>query len=505
MRERFIGFLNILSQPVVAIGGAVVIGAGLIGLVWVSTSVAPVGNYTSVAKGSITQSVTVSGVVQAAQSTDLSFQAPGSIAQINVHVGQHVSAGQVLASLDGAGAYAALAQAKANLEIQQAKLASLTSGTRPEQLAIDQTNLAQAQAALTNAISSALVTADDAVYTKADQVFLNPRTSNPQLAISVPDSMLVNHLQAERAALEPKLVAWQSAGSGVTVSQAEADLATVNVFLSDLATALAETPAGGSISAAALAGYQVAVDAGRTNVAGALSAVTSADTAQKSAAGALVLAQSGATADDIAAQQATVDAAQAVVQSAQVTTANTQIVAPVSGVITIQNANIGQTVVPGSPLISMIADGAYEAKGYVSENDIGTVAMGDKVSATFDAYPNATFPATVTTVDPAATMVNGVPSYGVTVTFSGKDPRIKAGLSANLQLITATKVNALEVPTSAVITNGSQQFVYVKGVHGVATETPVTTGISSANGQTEVTSGLTAGQEVLTFGSSAAL
>ncbi len=504
MKERLISVLSVLSQPFVALGGALVLGGGLIGLVWLSTSVSPVGNYTPVTQGSITQSVSVSGIVQAAHSTDLSFEAPGTVAQISVQVGEHVQAGQVLATLNDSGAIAAFDGAKANLEIQQAELASLKAGTRPEQLAIDQTNLTQAQTALGNAIASALVTVDDAVYAKADQVFLNPRTANPQLAIQVPDSVLVIKLQTERTALETTLNQWQAAANSMTAAETETALKSVNGFLADLAQALAETPVGGSVSAAELSAYQTAVNTGRTNVAAALSAVTAADTAEKGAAGALTLAQSGATASDIAAQQAAVDAAQAAVSSAQVAIAYTQIVAPVSGVITEQNANLGETVAPGAPLISMIADGAYEARGYVSENDIGKIALGDAVLVTMDAYPGTTFAATVTTVDPAATTVNGVSSYGVTVTFSKKDPRIKAGLSANLQILTETKANALLVPSSAVITNGSREFVYVKGAHGTATETPVTTGLVSAGGHTEITSGLAAGQEVLTFGASAA-
>ncbi len=503
MRERFIGLLTILSKPAVAIGGALAIGTGIIGFVWFSTSVAPVGNYATVARGSITQSVAFSGMVQAARSTDLSFQAAGTVAQINVQVGQHVYAGEVLASLSGAAAAAALAQANANLAIQQANLASLKAGTRPEQLSIDETTLAQAKTALSNAITSAYVTASEAVYTEADQVFLNPRTNNPLLSIQVPDSELALKLETERAALEPKLDQWQTEGTIMTASGAEAALMAVNSFLANLSQALAETPAGGSVTTAELAGYVAAVNAARTNTAAALSAVTSADTAEKSAAGALTLAQSGATTEQIAAQQAAVDAAQAAISLAQVAVANTKIIAPVSGVITVQNADLGQTVVPGTPLISMIADGAYQVKGYVSENEVVTVASGDAVNVTFDAYPGVTFPATVTTVDPAATTVNGVPSYGVTVTFLGKDERVKAGLTANMQIITATKANALTVPSSAVITNGSRQMVYVKDARGTATETPVTTGIVSASGTTEITSGLSAGQKVLTFGSSA--
>ncbi|HUY62506.1 MAG TPA: efflux RND transporter periplasmic adaptor subunit [Candidatus Paceibacterota bacterium] len=508
MRDRFIAVLSFVSRPVVAIGGALIIGAAVLLYVWVTTSVAPSGVYAPVTTGSITEEVDVSGVVKAAHSTDLSFQIPGQVSATLVNVGDHVAAGQTLVTLDGASEAAALASAKANLEVQRANLASLQAGTRPEQLAIDETNATQAASALENAIQSAYVSADAAVHTDADQLFDNPLTTNPTLIIQVPDAMLANRIQLERAALEPLFATWQtslaSAGSAPETAAAtgEADLKTIATFLNDLASALAETPAGGSLTTATLASYEASVNTARTNVASALAALTAADTANKAAAGALTLAKAGATQDDLNAEQALVDAAQAAVASAQVAVNETALAAPVAGTITAQNADIGETVSPGVPLVSMVADGKYEADASIPQTDIAKVKLGAAVDVTFDTYPSVAFPATVTTIDPAATVTNGVAAYGVTVTFTNDDPRVRAGMSGNLRIITATKDSVLQVPTSAVITDSAQQFVYVKGSAGPV-ETPVTTGIVSATGQTEITSGLTAGEEVLTFGASA--
>lgn len=506
MRERFAAFLTLLSKPAVAIGGSLVIAVVAAGATWYMTSVKPQGAYVTVAAQPITEEVDVSGTVKAAQNTDLSFAAPGQVATIHVAVGDHVYQGEVLASLDGRSQAAAVEGAKANLEVQQARLASLKEGTRPEQLAIDQTAADQADVALANAVQSAYVTADDAVHVKADQLFTNPRTNNPSLSIISPDAQLSNKVQQERVSLEPLFTVWQksvtSASStlAVNASMSQSNLQSVNTFLGDLATLLAETSAGGSISATTLAGYQSAVNTARLNVSGALSAVTGASTADASAHGALTLAQAGATTNDLAAQQAVVDSAQAALDAANVALSQTTIVAPLSGSITMQNANMGQTVTPGVPLISLIADGKYQADAQVSESDVAKIKVGDVVQTTFSAYGTVSFPGTVTSIDPAATIANGVASYKVTMTFTDLDPRIQSGLTANMQIVTATKPSALAVPQSAIITNGTQKFVYVKGAKGPV-ETPVVTGIESANGMTEITTGLSAGMNVLTFGS----
>ncbi len=505
MRARFFSILTILSKPFVALGGAAVIGAALIGFAWYTTTVSPSGSFVPVTVGPITEEVDASGIVKAAHSTDLAFQTSGRVVAIDAQVGNHVEAGQTLVALDNSSQAAAVALAQANLEAQQAKLDALTAGTRPQQLAIDQTAVTQATRALTSALASAYTNADDAVHAKADQVFTNPRNASAALAVLVPDETLVNQVQTERVALDPLFSSWSEILASAVhdpqsaVAASQTNMQIIGSFLNDLTTALAEAQPAGSISATILTGYQTNVNIGRMNVAAALSAVITADTAYKTAVGTLTLAQAGATTNDINAQQASVAAAEASVAAAEAAGAQTVLRAPVSGTITAQNTNLGEMVVPGVPLVDMIADGKYQADADVSEVDIAKVKMNDAVTATFVAYPGVTLPATVTTVNPAATMNGGVASYGITVTFLGADSRLLPGLSTNLAIITATKDAVLLVPTSAVITNGTKEFVYTKSAKGVL-RTPVVTGIESANGMTEIVSGLAKGDLVLTFG-----
>ncbi len=504
MRDRFTPFLTVLSRPAVALGGALMLGVALIGYAWHATAVSPSGSVVPVTVGPITGEIDVSGVVQAAHRADLAFQVSGRVAAIRVAVGDQVAAGQTLVTLDASSQVAAVALAQANLEAQQARLASIESGTRPEELAIDETDVTQAENALGNALAAAYASVDDAVHARADQVFTNPRNGDAQLAVLVPDATLVNRVQGERDALEPRLSSWQarlmvaSSPEGL-VASSEADLKSLMSFLDDLAAALAEAQPSGAISSAALVGYQAMVNVGRGNVLAARAALVSADTAYHAAAGALALARAGATQNDIDAQKAAVDAAQASLDAAQAALRQTAIVAPTSGTITRQDADLGETVVPGVPLVSIIADGKYQATARLSDADIAKVAVGERVEVSSVAYPGVTFPAVVTTVDPSASTEGGVASYGVTVTFVDDDARLLPGLSANLRIITATVRAALLVPTSALLTDGNQKFVYVKRGAEVL-RVSVITGIESADGMTEIISGLAKGDRVLAFG-----
>jgi len=128
------------------------------GAVFVSRANAPVAKAElrtqAVTKGSVIQSVAVSGSVAAANQTKLTFKSAGKIAAVYVSVGQQVTAGQPLAKLDTTDLEAALAQAQANLVTAQNNYNRTASSTNDSQKALNQArqqaaqDLATAQAAL---------------------------------------------------------------------------------------------------------------------------------------------------------------------------------------------------------------------------------------------------------------------------------------------------------------------------------------------------------------------
>src|SRR5437867_5387448 len=128
------------------------------GAVFVSRASAPAAKTElrtqAVTKGSVIQSVAVSGSVAAMNQTKMSFKTSGKIAAIYVSVGQQVTAGQPLAKLDTTDLEAALAQAQANLVSAQNNYNRTASTTSDAQKALNQArqqaaqDLATAQTAL---------------------------------------------------------------------------------------------------------------------------------------------------------------------------------------------------------------------------------------------------------------------------------------------------------------------------------------------------------------------
>jgi len=119
------------------------------GAVFVSRANAPAAKTElrtqAVTKGSVIQSVAVSGSVAAMNQTKMSFKSSGKIAEIYVSVGQQVTAGQPLAKLDTTDLEAALAQAQANLVTAQNNYKRTASKTSDAQKALNQARQQAAQ------------------------------------------------------------------------------------------------------------------------------------------------------------------------------------------------------------------------------------------------------------------------------------------------------------------------------------------------------------------------
>lgn len=510
--------------PTVVIAIAVLISLVTIGVSYAVAGNRPQAEYVTPKTEAITGEIDSTGTVKAAESVDLSFEASGRITQVLTPVGTHVARGQTLATLSGEDTEAALAQARANLAVQQAKLDGLEAGARPEDIAVSQTavsgaqmSVTQAKASVLSAANTAYVQADDAIHNKVDQFMTNPRTTSPILSLSFTNPQTQTTVESDRVTMESLLSAWNNFIQSQPSDATQADIPTVikttrqnvsqlSAYLDTVAAGLSTVTPSAYLSTETIQGYQSSVSLARTNLATSLSALNAAASAEQGAEAGLASAQSqlqfkqaGASQTDIEAQQAQIDAAQAAIDAAQAQSAKTVLVAPISGTVTRNDAHVGAIAAPGISLISVDSDSRFQIETYVSEVDVGHIHVGDTANIMLDAYPNDALRATVVTIDPAATVQGGVASYKVTLQFSDADSRVQAGLTGNVHITTEQKGQALTVPSSAIITQGDKQYVLTK-LGSANVLTPVTVGIESADGETEILSGLTPDAQVRAFG-----
>ena len=437
--------------------------------------------FIAVTRGSIIQTVTVTGNTTPMKSVTLGFQNTGTIARINYSLGAYVPAGAVIADLSTASLSAALEQAQANVSSGEAAL------NKSKQ---DLDNL---YAGIPDASADAYAKATDAVRNQLNQFFSNAETSSAQLSYNVSDFQAQTVTQVARVAVTTALNAWQTelATSGQTTTSLEAlskdelaYLATVWQLLNSVSATL---NSASGISATTLATY-------RTNVSAAL---TEVNTATKNLN---TISQTIASQKSIIAQaQAQLAQAKAGVASASANLQNAQIIAPISGIITQQDAKIGQLASLGTPLVSIIGMSGFEVDAGVSETDVGKLLVGDTVSMTLDAFPNETFLGSVFYIAPAQTNTQGVISYLIKVSFDKPDSLLKSGLTANLTIRAKQHDDVLILPQYAILQNDSGTFVQTL-VKGVASTSPVILGIQDQNGNVEVLSGVTLGEQVINIG-----
>ncbi len=465
------------------------------------------------------QQVSVSGTVVPAQQVELGFTQSGRIARVSVKVGDRVAAGRVLAEIDSGDLYAQLLQREAALEAQKAKLLSLQQGTRPEEILVAEGNverdaaaLAQANAALADALRDAYIKADDAIRNKLYQFVSNPRT-NPQINIVSSDTQAVVDANSSITTVEAALVAWAADNATLAtetdlsghVVRAQTRMNQTTTLLSTVSRVLGSA-ALTNITQTTLDAYIASIATARTNVSTASSALTTAVTAQKSAAAALASSQNtlalkkaGTVPADIAAQAAQVKAAEADVANARAMLAKTLITAPFAGVITKVDAKAGKIVSPNTPEITINTASAFQIESYIPEVNIAYVKVGDAAVVTLDAYGSEVpFAAQVVSIDPAETIRDGVPTYRALLQFDTDDVRIRSGMTANIVVTTAEKSGVFSIPQGLVTERSGRKYVKVLDTDGTTViEREVSTGAVSSLGNIEILSGLDEGDVVV--------
>ena len=443
--------------------------------------------------GDFKEQVSISGTVIAARDVDLGFAANGRISGVYAAVGQHVAAGAFLAQIENGDLVAALAQKQAALAEAEANLASLQAGTRPEEIAVAAAAVASAEAALIESLQSAYTVSDDAIHNKADAFFTNPRT-DPQLTFNPSNANLEAAVELDRVALEPMFAKWKVLVSELAAANAVDSAERSKAYLTQVAALLASMndAANQSITSQTVTNLATA----RTNVDSAIAALSAAVTALNSAQKNLILKQASSTLESIAVRQASVAAARADVENAQAALVKTRVAAPFGGVVTRMEAKVGEIVSPSASLISMQGDGIFQIETFIPEVAIARVAVGNPAAVTLDAYGDSiAFSAAVVAVDPAETVKDGVPTYKTTLAFSGADPRIRSGMTANVVVETGVLPDAIVIPAGAVGTKDDRAYVSVL-VEGAIVSRPVTLGSSPSLGQVEILSGLSEGDVI---------
>ncbi len=155
----------------------------------------------------------------------------------------------------------------------------------------------------------------------------------------------------------------------------------------------------------------------------------------------------------LALEQAQVKQAQASLNSAQTELSYTEIKAPVDGIVISKSVEVGQTVAASfeTPEIFSVAEDLtkMQIEASVVEADIAKVKEGQQVRFTVDSYADDYFYGTVTQVRNEAITTSNVVTYTVVIGIDNTDLKLKPGMTANVEIITAEEKNVMLVPNQA--------------------------------------------------------
>ena len=188
------------------------------------------------------------------------------------------------------------------------------------------------------------------------------------------------------------------------------------------------------------------------------------------------------------------------------------IVAPISGIITGLSLQPGSVITPqtnssGGSSSQRIASVKTDVPPTISLNitqiDAPKVKAGNKATLTFDAFPDKTFTGEVISIDTIGSESSGVTTYPAIIKLDTPLEGLLPNMSASADIITATKNDILLVPTTAIQTIDGASYVQVVRNKQVS-RAEVTTGLASDT-QTEIVSGLNAGDTIITSTTNAAI
>jgi len=473
--------------------------------------------------GNISQEVAETGQVKKGEEINLSFKNSGRIEKIYVEVGDQVDSGENLAKLETAELTIQLQEAKAALDVTQAKLNKLSAGATQEEIKISQTAVENSQISLDtsrqglkDANEDALNVLDDSylkIYNALNVADLIQRTyftSNDQEGIRVRE----NKDKIESTAAQAK--------SYLDTAKSDPEDENIDTAISEMQQALDKTYNAlgviretceepiyrnlvSSTNKTSLDTQRGYINTAITNLADSQQSIISAKFAIESAEGVLqaaeddlALTMAPARQEDVDLYQAQVNQAQAKSQLLENQIREATLKSPTKGQITKINKKVGEMAQSAlqDAVITLLPATPFEIEVDIYEEDVVKINIGNPVEISLVPFPDKIFKGKVISIDPAEKTVEGVVYYETSIDFEEMPDNLKPGMTADLVIQAALKENVLVIPEDALYEKDDKRTVQVFQ-DGEVKDKEIEIGLIGSNDLIEVIFGLEEGEEVI--------
>lgn len=430
------------------------------------------------------------GKVEAVSEANLQTEAGGRITAVNVKVGDAVSAGAVLATIENSAQRAALVQAQGSYEAALA--ASAQSG-----VGVDEAGTALASAK-NNAVSTyrqAYNSVNSIVFGNIDTFFSNPNGQVPGLRIDGN----ATQMNSERIAFQTILPEWQSRSNtinansnlvaelGYAKGQVERTISFVDAFIS-----IFNQPGRvGGYTEAELQSYSASFTTLRANLINTRSSIDAALAGISSAEDAVRRAELSASGGQVSASDAQVKIALGSLQAAQSNYQKTIVRSPIQGVVNAFYLKTGDYTSPGQPAGIVANNNGLQIKTFVNEADSANLNVGDTV--TIEGGASGVITAKAAALDPTngkvAVVIGVNPDSGLT-----NGATIKVTFS---QISEVKTTDRILVPLAALKITPEGSFVFTVSEEDTLVAVPVTQGQLFGD-NIEILSGVTKETRIVT-------
>lgn len=491
------GIILSIGLALIVVGGAGYLGARSVRGETTPAVQAP--TTVEVTRGDVQQTVTAPGQLAGLRQVTLALDVGGKLAEVLVHPGEPVQAGDVLAQLDPSPLEAHVAAAQAGLEVARAQLAQCQAGPTVAETAAAQLALAQAEANLrrlqAGPTAAEVAAAEAAVATARND--LATLESKPD-----PDSLAQVRAELERAQVRlrqaqtaydqvkdrpdvgmlPQALALQEATIAHQVAQAALAAANRPATPAELGAAGARLAA----AQAALARLQKGPSEDELRLAELQETKAEADLAELSARPLAV---------DLKQAEAAVLSAELALRQARTDLAAANLSAPFDGTVLAVSAQPGETVIAGTGLIVLTDPAALEVETSVIEEDLPLVQVGQEVELFFDARPDVEVRGRVAYIVPQR-LPGDRPLYAVYLAVDDLPQGLLAGMTVDASIVVASRRDVLRLPRALAHARSDGTATVQVWTGSRTEERLVQTGLRG-DVYVEIVDGLQAGEQVI--------
>jgi HlyD family secretion protein len=395
------------SKKHLIIGGVALAAIALAGFYfWSNQTSAPTYMTARVERGSLRNTVTATGTLQAVTTVQVGSQASGTISALNVDFNSPVKQGQVIAQLDPSVSKAQVDQARANLQQARASLQQSIAS-----VAGSRAGVTDAQAKMQAAKSTVQNNTSGVSSAQANVAVLKAQLDDALAFLKQQESLMRSGVIAQRD-YDLANTAYKTAEARYNQAAAQLNQA----VLSQQSSA----SSGVAQSAAQIQQSQAQVQQSQAQVQQA---------------------------------QAQVQQAEAALRLAEVNLAHTTITSPIDGIVVSRDVNVGQTVAASlsAPTLFTIAKDLTQMQviANIDQADIGLVEQAKSVKFSVDAFPGKDFDGTIQQMRLNPQNVQNVVTYNVVIDVSNPEQKLKPGMTANLTITIDERNNVLKVPNAA--------------------------------------------------------